>query len=105
MNSPNHPLDRLLRCARQAAIPTQPIPALSDARMTRVLAEWREQTAASESGALLALWRWGVASAFGVALMILTASLVALPNEDAEGDPYVLTDRTISLAVHSAWLP
>jgi hypothetical protein len=106
MNMKNHPLDRLLRSARQACLESPaPVVAWTEAQSTRVLAEWREQARRGEFGTLHILWRWGVASAFGLALAVLTASFLAHPLEDSDGDPFLVTDRAITLAVHSAWLP
>lgn len=106
MNMKNQPLDRLLRSARQACFDS-PAPAVvwTEAQSTRVLAEWREQNLRREFGALHILWRWGVASAFGLALAVLTASFLAHPLDETDGDPLLATDRAITLAVHSAWLP
>lgn len=103
-HNPRDPLDRLFQAARSAPSSVE-IPQLSSARIHRVLAAWRQQRSGGDFATLVRLWRWGVASAFGVSLAVLTATWVANPTLDLESDPHLATEQVITLAVHSAWLP
>lgn len=105
MKNSSHPLDRLLRAARQA--PARAVDGPSFVLERDVLAAWRGGGAgvlpAFSTGPLLAVWRWGVACACGVALATVTASWMATRVPDA--DPYALTDHTLTVAANTAWLP
>lgn len=106
MNKPTDPLDRLLRAARQAPARAVEVPSFVLER--DVLAAWRGVGSAGlpafAEGPLLAVWRWGVACACGVAIATVTASWMATRAPDV-ADPYALTDHTLTVAVNTAWMP
>lgn len=105
MKTHSDPLDRLLRAARQA--PARAVDGPSFGLERDVLAAWRGGGAgvlpAFPTGPLLAVWRWGVACACGVALATVTISWMASQVPDA--DPYDLTNHTLIVAANTAWLP
>jgi hypothetical protein len=104
MNPHPDPLDRLLRSAARA--PGRDVPPPSVATETRTLHAWRASRAGSETRPLLRLWHAGLATAFGVAAVAVTASVYAGREADLEStDPYTGAAQQLTVAINTGWQP
>ena len=104
MSTPPDSVDRLLRAAAKA--PARPFDGPSFALETRTLHAWRRAIAGADPQPLLQLWRAGLATAFAVAAVAVTASAYAGRQADQEStDPYTGAAQQLTVALNTNWQP
>ncbi len=104
MSLPPDSVDRLLRGAAKS--PPRPIEGPSFALETRTLQTWRRAVAGADTQPLLQLWRAGLATAFAVAAVAVTASAYAGRQADQEStDPYTGVAQELTVAINTNWQP
>ncbi|KAB2669878.1 MAG: hypothetical protein DVB31_05295 [Verrucomicrobia bacterium] len=104
MNPPPDPLDRLLRAAARA--PSRPVGEASFAAETRALHAWRRSLAGADAQPFLQLWRAGLATAFALAVVAVSASAYAGHQTDIEStDPYTGVAQQLTVAINTNWQP
>lgn len=104
MNPSPDPIDRLLRAAAKA--PSLPVGAPSFATETRTLHAWRAARSGADARPLLRLWHAGLATAFTVAAVAVTASVYAGHEADRDlSDPYTGAAQQLTVAINTTWQP